>query len=134
MTEQTHHIVQLDNGFTLIVEPMQSVRSASFSFLVPAGSVYDPVEKNGTASILADLITRGAGNKNSRELSLALDTLGLQRSERGGSVHLSFSGATLGDNIPQALKLYRDILRSPHLPPRSISSSTSGGNSSITLK
>lgn len=116
MTQQTHHIYKLDNGMTLVVEPMSAVQSAAFSFLVPAGSVYDAPQKNGTASILADMITRGAGKRNSFELSLALDSLGLNRSERTGAVHLGFSGATLGVNIPDSLRIYRDILREPHLP------------------
>src|SRR5207253_1073321 len=58
---------------------MEHVRSAALNFLVPAGCVYDPPEQLGIASVLAELITRGAGVRDSRELSLALDTLGLDR-------------------------------------------------------
>ena len=100
MTEQSISVHQFPNGLTLVTEVMSEVQSAAFSFLIPGGAVFDPVGENGTAAILSDMITRGAGDRNTRELSEALDNLGLHRSESVGSEHLSLSGATLADNIP----------------------------------
>jgi predicted Zn-dependent peptidase len=104
------------NGLTLLAERMEHVRSAALNFLVPAGCVYDPPEHLGIASLLSDLITRGAGERDSRELTLALDGLGLDRDESVGSMHMRFWGATLARNLPAALEIYADILRRPHLP------------------
>jgi predicted Zn-dependent peptidase len=104
------------NGLTLLAERMEHVRSAALNFLVPAGCVHDPPEQLGIASVLAGLITRGAGNRNSRELTLALDNLGLDRDESVGSIHMRFWGATLARNLSAALEIYADILRRPHLP------------------
>jgi predicted Zn-dependent peptidase len=66
--------------------------------------------------VLADLITRGAGPRDSRELTLALDNLGLDRSESVGTMHARFWGATVARNLPAALELYADVLRRPRLP------------------
>jgi predicted Zn-dependent peptidase len=104
------------NGLTLLAERMDHVRSAALNFLVPAGCVYDPPEHLGLASVLAELITRGAGEHDSRELTDALDNLGLDRDESVGSLHTRFWGSTLARNIPAALELYADILCRPHLP------------------
>jgi predicted Zn-dependent peptidase len=104
------------NGLTLLAERMKQVRSAALNFLVPAGCAYDPPQHLGIASILSDLIIRGAGEQNSRELTLALDNLGLDRDESVGSLHMRFWGATLARNLPPALEIYADILRRPHLP------------------
>src|SRR5437660_2584262 len=95
---------------------MTHVRSAALNFLVPAGSVYDPPEQRGLASVLSELITRGAGQRDSRALTLALDNLGLDRDESVGAFHIRFWGATLARNLPDALEIYADILRRPHLP------------------
>src|SRR5215467_8956891 len=108
------------NGLTLLAERMEHVRSAALNFLVPAGCVYDPPRQPGVASILAEMITRGAGKRDSRELALALDNLGLDRDEGVGSMHLRFWGATLAQNLPAALDIYADILRRPHLPEEEI--------------
>src|SRR6516162_4811599 len=95
---------------------MEHVRSAAFTFLVPAGCVYDPPRHAGLASVLADLITRGAGQRDSRALTLALDNLGVDRGERASQFHLRFGAATLARNLPAALDIYADIVRRPHLP------------------
>jgi predicted Zn-dependent peptidase len=104
------------NGLTLLAERMEHVRSAAVNVLVPAGCVYDPLDQLGLGAMLADLITRGAGNRDSRELTLALDNLGLDRSESVGGLHTRFYGATLARNLPAALEIYADIIRRPHLP------------------
>jgi len=65
--------------------------------------------------VLCDLMSRGAGEHDSRQLSAALDGLGLQRSESVGWNHLSFSGATVAENLLPAISLYGDIIRRPHL-------------------
>ena len=109
-----HHT--LANGMTLLAERMEHVGSAALNFLVPAGCVYDPPDRPGVASILSDLIIRGAGERDSRELMLALDNLGLDRDESVGSMHTRFWGATLARNLPAGLEIYADILRQPHLP------------------
>ncbi|HID22815.1 MAG TPA: insulinase family protein, partial [Planctomycetaceae bacterium] len=81
MEPQDIQTYKFENGLTLVVESMPAVRSAAFSLLVPAGSIYDPQGRNGTAAILCELVTRGAGKRDSQELSDALDDLGVQRSE-----------------------------------------------------
>src|SRR4051812_1057231 len=95
---------------------MDHVRSAALNFLVPAGCAFDPADRLGLGAALADLIVRGAGARDSRELTLALDNLGVDRSESVGNVHARFWGATVASNLPAALEIYADILRRPHLP------------------
>src|SRR5262245_21600631 len=104
------------NGLTLLAERMGHVRSAALNFLIPAGCTQDPPRYLGVASVLSDLITRGAGERGSRELSLALDNLGLDRDESVGGIHMRFWGATLARNLLPALEIYADIIRRPHLP------------------
>jgi predicted Zn-dependent peptidase len=106
----------LANGMTLLAERMDYVHSAAMNFLVPAGCCYDSPQNLGIASVLSDLITRGAGARDNRALSLALDNLGLDRDESVGTLHIRFWGATLARNLGPALEIYADILRQPHLP------------------
>jgi predicted Zn-dependent peptidase len=105
-----------DNGLTLLAERMEHVRSAALNFLIPAGCVYDPREQRGIAAVLADLSTRGAGKYDSRALTLALDNLGVDRSESVSISHTRYWGATVASNLPAAMELFADIVRRPHLP------------------
>jgi predicted Zn-dependent peptidase len=104
------------NGLTVLIEPMAEVQSAAFSLMVPAGAIYDQPGREGCASVLCDWIFRGAGPRDSQQLTNDLDNLGLQRNEGAGSTHLTFSGATLAENLPDALRIYADVVRRPHLP------------------
>ena len=65
---------------------------------------------------MSDLLTRGAGPRDSRELTFALDNLGLDRGEGVGLMHMHLWGATVARNLSAALDIYADILRRPHLP------------------
>lgn len=116
MTDQNVHTHQFENGLMLIVEEMPDVQSAAFSMLVPAGCIFDGPGQHGSASMLADWITRGAGSRNSRELSSTLDNLGLQRNEHVGARHTSFYGACVADKLVDCLRIYGDILLRPKFP------------------
>lgn len=109
----THH--SYPNGLVLVAETMPSVQSAAFTLLMPAGAAYEPEGLGGTASMLAEWITRGAGDMDSRELLTALDNLGVSHGEGAQTLHSSVSGATLGRNLIPALEIYADVIRRPHL-------------------
>ncbi len=109
-----HH--QYANGLVLVAEPMQSLESAAFTVLVPAGGLYDSPGRDGLAALTCEMALRGAGSRDSRRFLEDLENLGVQRGESVSTMHTSFSGATLAKNLPAALSLYADLLRSAHLP------------------
>ena len=49
------------NGLTLLGEKMPGMQSAAMTLLVPAGAAGDPNNAGGVATVLSDLILRGAG-------------------------------------------------------------------------
>ncbi len=106
----------LANGLTVVAERIPGVRSAAMTFLVPAGAASDPIGAAGSATVLSDWILRGAGKRDSRELTSYLDGLGVQRSASADNVFLRFSAAMLGKNLLAVLPVYGDIVREPHLP------------------
>jgi predicted Zn-dependent peptidase len=110
---QTH---QFANGLVLVAEPMQSLESAAFTVLVPAGAVYDPPDRGGLGTLVCEMSLRGAGSRDSRRFIEDLENLGVQRGESVSTMHTSFSGATLAKNLPAALTIYADLLRSAQLP------------------
>lgn len=107
---------RLGNGMVLLAEPLEHVRSAALTFLVPAGCAYDPDDRRGIAGLVCELLFRGAGPYDNRALSLAMDRLGLDHSESVRTYVMQFKGSTLARNLPAVLELYADILRRPHLP------------------
>lgn len=115
MPNQQIEIHSLSNGLTIITEKMFAVRSAALTFSIPAGGCYEPSGKNGTAALLSDLMLRGAGDHDSRALSIAFDNLGVQYHISPGWHQLTFSAATIGHRLPETLSLVADVFLRPHL-------------------
>ncbi len=105
----------LKNGMVLLGEPMEAVESVAFGFMLPAGAARLPDGCCGAGNVIADWIFRGAGDKDSRQLSDELDGLGLVRGRSLGCSFLTIGAALEAGNLAQALDLYADIIRSPSL-------------------
>jgi predicted Zn-dependent peptidase len=105
------------NGLTLLCEKMPGVQSAAMTLLLPAGAANDPADRSGAGAVLGEMVLRGAGNRNSRQLTDYLDSLGLARSSGTGVHHTRFACAGLAANVLSAISVYSDIVRKPHLPP-----------------
>ena len=95
---------------------MPHVRSAAVNILVPSGYVNDPAGMAGMANVLSEMIQRGAGKLGNKELSLAMDAIGLDRNCSAGTNHLRIWGATLARNLERSLDLFSDIIQKPMLP------------------
>lgn len=109
MTERLDKHI-LKNGMVLLGEPIETVESVAFGFMLPAGASLLPEGCCGAGNVIADWIFRGAGSKNSRQLTDALDGLGLHRSNTTGSSHLTIGAVLEAGNLAQALDLYADII------------------------
>jgi predicted Zn-dependent peptidase len=103
------------NGLVLVAETMPGVQSAAFTLLLPAGAAYEAADRAGAASMLSEWITRGAGDRDSRELLSALDNLGVNHGESAQTLHTSVGAATLGRNLAPALEIFADVVLRPHL-------------------
>jgi len=112
-TTRTH---RLANGLTVVGEPMPDKQAVAWNFLIPAGSATEPGGREGISNVLESLAQLGAGERDSRALSDALDDLGIDRGGGADVEYTTFGGATLGDYLPRALELYADILLRPRLP------------------
>lgn len=110
-------IHKFSNGMTLVAEAMPEVSSGGVVIMVPGGVAADPSQRVGMATVVSDLVYRGAGPMDSRTLNDRLDGLGLQRHSMVSSGHTSFGGALLGDNLLEAVKLHAEILQRPRLEP-----------------
>jgi predicted Zn-dependent peptidase len=113
---RTVHTRQFDNGLVLLAEPSAAFESAAFTLLTPCGYSSDPADRLGLSNLLCDMVMRGAGPRDSRALVNDLDNLGVERGESVSSAHTAFSAATLAASLDDALAIYADIIRRPHLP------------------
>src|SRR5438270_7118455 len=95
---------------------MPGMQSVAMTFVLPAGASTDPIDRCGSATVLSDLVLRGAGERDSRQLTDYLDSLGLQRGSSVGIHHTRFSSAAVGPKVIESLGAYADIVRRPQMP------------------
>jgi len=100
----------LKNGMALLGEPMEAVESVAFGFMLPAGAALLPQGCCGAGMVIADWIFRGAGDKNSSQLSDALDSLGLHRAGSVGNSHITIGAVLEAGNLAEAIDLHADII------------------------
>jgi predicted Zn-dependent peptidase len=113
---------QLANGLTVIVEEMDHVESVSYDMLIPGGLVVDETSTVGASLILAELLGRGAGEMDARQLSSAFDAAGIRHGEGVGMDRFSLSGSLVADKLERALELLSCMVRNASLPEGEIES------------
>ena len=104
----------------VIVESIPSVRSAALAWLIPAGSATDPEDLQGLSPLYAELLMRGAGDRDSRAHADAMDRLGASRSSEAGTTFVHVSATVLGDQMARAMGLIVDMVRRPRMDESSL--------------
>ncbi len=115
LKQQIFHEV-LASGLTLVCQPMPWLESAAFSISVPAGCRFDPPTRLGLANFTCEMVQRGCGELSSREFIESLEYLGVNFSSSVSNYSTHFGGAMPAPQLHDALKVYRDVIRAPHLP------------------
>ncbi len=110
------HTETFGNGLSVLVQPMPWQRTAAFSLSLRAGVQAEDEQHAGLCGLVCEMIQRGAGNHSSRELVAIQDNLGVDRSGGVSSALVSLGGAMPAESLAQAIALYGEIVRRPHLP------------------
>lgn len=109
-------VTELSNGLTLIVEEVPHVASAAYHLIIPGGITTDRPGHEGSCLLLAEMMSRGAGELNSRQLSEAFDSIGAHHGESASQEVFVLRGSLLGSNMEECLKLVSLMLTKPQLP------------------
>ena len=114
------HVSKLRCGCTLLVEPMPSVRSLAFSWLVPGASADDPTNRLGRGAMWAELLMRGTRSLDSRAHADAVDRLGASRLVDNGVYFLRLASTMLGNRMREVLPLFTEMALAPRFDADSI--------------
>jgi predicted Zn-dependent peptidase len=106
---------RLNNGLILLIETMPGVQSVAMSFRLPAGAACQPTDQRGVNAVLSEMLFRGAGDRDARAHSDALDQLGIKRGCDVQTHHMLLTAAMLGDRLEEGLPLLADMVTAPQL-------------------
>lgn len=106
----------LPGGITLLVveNHEQPVISVNLSFR--AGALYDAVGKEGTAELVAQLLTKGTPTRTAEQISAAIEGVGGALGASAGDDFLTVSENVLSDHADLAFELLGDVVRRATYP------------------
>ena len=95
---------------------MPWLRTAAFSLSVRGGIQHETPQTAGLASLVCEMVQRGAGDHSSRDLAAIQDNLGIDRNSGVATAATAFGAAMPAESLHEAIRLYADIVRRPHMP------------------
>jgi zinc protease len=125
--------VMLPGGMTLLVveNHEQPVVSVNLSFR--AGSLYDPPGKEGTAELVAQLLTKGTPTRTADQIAAEIEGVGGTLSASSGDDFLTVSADVLSDHADLAFDLLGDVVRRATFPTDEVELARTQALSSLAL-
>lgn len=106
----------LANGIRLVLIENHSQPVLSVTLTLPAGGVYDPEGKEGLASIVAQLLTKGAASRSAEEIAAAIEGVGGTLNAGAGRDFLTIDADVLSPQAELAFELMADAIVRPTFP------------------
>jgi zinc protease len=110
----------LDNGLVVLVYENPAVESVTIQGSIRAGGNYEPLEKNGLASMVASALMRGTKSRDFDTLNGALEDIGAELDFGAGKHTVNFSGKSLAEDLGLLMDVMADALRNPTFPAEEI--------------
>lgn len=107
--------VELGNGIVLLLLEKPDVPLIGFEALIRGGAAADPAGKPGTASMMAELLRKGAGDYNAAEFASIVEGLGGELDTGAGAESVQVSGSFLSRDAEVGIGLLADLLMRPRL-------------------
>jgi predicted Zn-dependent peptidase len=107
----------LGNGVELALISKRDTPLVSMSVFVRGGSLEDPPGREGTASLLADLMQKGAGSRDAAQFAEAIEGAGGTLVVAAGAESLAVSASFLARDTGLMIELVSDALLRPRLDP-----------------
>lgn len=104
----------LDNGLKVFVIEDHEQPTVDFRLQIRGGEISE--KKPGTASMLADLLTKGAGKRDALKIAQELDGVGAGVGASSSGDLTTVSGESLKKHLPLMMEIFADIIQRPSLP------------------
>lgn len=107
----------LANGAEVVLMEKRDTPMVSMTVVVRGGALADAPGKEGTASLLAELLQKGAGKRDAAQFAEAIESAGGELGAGAGAESLSLSASFLAKDAGLMLELVGDALLRPRLDP-----------------
>ncbi|NUN15632.1 MAG: insulinase family protein [Myxococcales bacterium] len=109
----------LDNGLVILVFENHQIPYAAFRFMAKSGSIQDPSDKAGVASMMTTLLTYGTKKFTEQQINDTIDGMGasLQASSSSQAISVYGDVTTINPaNVESFFTVFADVVRNPVFP------------------
>jgi zinc protease len=106
----------LDNGLRVVLMEKRDLPLVQLNLLLDAGSVFDPADRAGLASLTAAMLDEGAAGMSSLEIADAFEMLGARFGIGAGTHSATMTLRAPTARVPDALQLAARVLLQPEFP------------------
>jgi zinc protease len=110
----------LPNGMQIVVAPVTKLPLATIIAVVEAGASAEPVGQAGVAALTARLLPEGAAGLDGAALTDRFERIGTSVESHADWDVAAVTLTALTEQLPAALALVRDLLRTPEFPAREV--------------
>jgi len=107
--------IELENGAVLLLHEKHDVPLIGVQAIVRGGTVSDPEGMAGLSSLLAGLLQKGAGDRDSAQFAEAVAAVGGELSAAADLEGISISGEFMSRDAALMVELLADMLQRPEL-------------------
>lgn len=119
-TRELPHQFKLGNGLQLLLFPDRSIPTITLSGHINAGMEFDPEDKAGLASLVADNLMNGTKTKNFLQIAKALEDRGANLEFRAYREGVRIEGDSLAGDLPIILNTLADVVKNSTFPAREL--------------
>jgi predicted Zn-dependent peptidase len=106
----------LQNGLKVVCVEDPHLPKVSIRFALPVGRVHDPVELQGLAQMVVEMLKEGTDTRSSQDISSTIDRLAIDYDSDVAMEHTVVSFALLEQHLEPGLELLADLVRNPSFP------------------
>jgi len=107
---------ELENGITVLHRQNTSNAIVAVTCLAQPGSTADPDGRDGTANLLARLLSKGTATRSADEIAEGLEDIGARFSASATHDYIKVTFQCVRDDLPRAMELMADIMTAPTFP------------------
>jgi predicted Zn-dependent peptidase len=103
----------LPNGLRILLVESKRQPVVSLALMLSAGDAYDPNGKEGLATIVSSVLTKGAGKRTADQVSSDIEGVGGSIGASSGPDFMNVRANVLAENAPLAFELVADAVARP---------------------
>lgn len=108
--------VQLPNGLTLLVLPLEDSTTIAVSGKIVGGDQLADLEKSSVPYLVSELLNKGSSKYTKLSLADALDNMGTDLEFSTTSTWTEFDTHVVKEDLPQMVDIISDLLQKPSFP------------------